>query len=38
MRKALIPILLLAAGGFAFYKFRGPSRDTANRIVVDETN
>jgi HlyD family secretion protein len=34
MKRALIPILLLAAGGFAFYKFRGTSRDTANRIVV----
>jgi HlyD family secretion protein len=34
MKKALIPILLLAAGGFAFYKFRGSSRDNANRIMV----
>jgi HlyD family secretion protein len=34
MRKALIPILLLAAGGFAFYKYRGSSQGTANRIVV----
>ena len=34
MKKALIPILLLAAGGYAFYRFRGTSRDTAHRIVV----
>jgi HlyD family secretion protein len=34
MKKALIPILLLAAGGYAFYRFRGTSRDTSNRIVV----
>jgi HlyD family secretion protein len=34
MKKALIPILLLAAGGYAFYRFRGSSADTANRIVV----
>jgi len=34
MKKALIPILLLAAGGFAFYRFRGSGNDAANRIVV----
>ena len=34
MKKALIPILLLAGAGYAFYKFRGSSHDTANRIVV----
>jgi len=34
MKKAIIPILLLAAGGFAFYRFRGSSHETANRIVV----
>ena len=34
MRKALLPILLLVAGGYAYYRFRGPSRDTANRVVV----
>jgi HlyD family secretion protein len=34
MKKALIPILLLAAGGYAYYRFRGSSHDTANRVVV----
>jgi HlyD family secretion protein len=34
MKKALIPILLLAGAGYAFYRFRGSSHDTANRIVV----
>jgi len=34
MKKAIIPILLLAAGGYAYYKYRGSSRDTANRVVV----
>jgi HlyD family secretion protein len=34
MKKAIIPILLLAGAGFAFYRFRGSSHDTANRIVV----
>lgn len=34
MKKALIPILLLAAGGYAYYKFRGSSHDNANRVVV----
>jgi len=34
MKKALIPILLLAAGGYAYYKYRGSSHDTGNRVVV----
>jgi HlyD family secretion protein len=34
MKKAIIPILLLAGAGYAFYRFRGSSHDTANRIVV----
>ena len=35
MKKRLIPIILiLAAAAFAYYKWRGSSRDTASRIVV----
>ena len=34
MKRAIIPILLLAGAGYAFYRFRGSSHDTANRIVV----
>ena len=34
MKRVIIPILLLAGAGYAFYRFRGSSHDTANRIVV----
>ena len=34
MKRAIIPILLVAGAGYAFYRFRGSSHDTANRIVV----
>ena len=35
MKKRLVPIvLILAAAGFAYYKWRGSSRDTSSRIVV----